>query len=46
VGEVLSNTSELSALRRGARDEFLRVYTAAQNYPMLMEAYRQALDCA
>jgi len=46
VGEVLSNTSELSALRRGARDEFSRVYTAAQNYPMLMEAYRQALDCA
>jgi len=46
VGELLSNAAELSELRRGARQEYLRAYTADQNYPMLMEAYRQALVCA
>jgi glycosyltransferase involved in cell wall biosynthesis len=46
VGELLSNAAELSELRRGARQEYLRAYTADQNYPMLMEAYRQARVCA
>jgi glycosyltransferase involved in cell wall biosynthesis len=46
VGALLSNRAELLELRRGARQEYLRAYTAEQNYPMLMEAYRQALVCA
>jgi glycosyltransferase involved in cell wall biosynthesis len=43
VGELLTNLTALSDLRRGARQEFLRCYTADRNYPMLMDAYQQAI---
>jgi glycosyltransferase involved in cell wall biosynthesis len=43
VQELLREKERLSDLRRGARAEFLRAYTADQNYPMLMEAYQRAL---
>ena len=40
--ELLGNQKLLSDLRLGAREEFLRIYTADRNYPMLMEAYQRA----
>ena len=43
VGELLDNPTLLSDLRRGARREFLRAYTAERNYPLLMQAYEQAM---
>ncbi|MGH7179466.1 MAG: glycosyltransferase [Tepidisphaeraceae bacterium] len=43
LGELSCRTDRLSELRRGAREEFLRCYTADRNYPMLMAAYEQAL---
>ncbi|CAN5360873.1 glycosyltransferase [soil metagenome] len=42
--ELLGNSSKLSDLRRGAREEFLRIYTGDRNYPMLMQAYQHALQ--
>jgi glycosyltransferase involved in cell wall biosynthesis len=42
VGETLSNPTVLSDLRRGARADFLRCYTAETNYPMLLSAYGRA----
>jgi glycosyltransferase involved in cell wall biosynthesis len=44
VREILDNPTELSELRSRARAEFLRAYTAERNYPMLIEAYRLALQ--
>jgi glycosyltransferase involved in cell wall biosynthesis len=46
VDELLSDNSKLSDLRRGAREEFLRIYTADRNYPMLIEAYQRARTVA
>jgi glycosyltransferase involved in cell wall biosynthesis len=43
VGELLARPWELSNLRAGARQEFLGNYTVQSNYPMLIEAYEQAL---
>jgi hypothetical protein len=46
VDALLSDKSKLSDLRHGARQEFLRTYTADRNYPMLMEAYQRARTVA
>lgn len=46
VEQLLNQPETLSDLRRGARQEFLRTYTAHRNYPMLMEAYQRALGAA
>jgi glycosyltransferase involved in cell wall biosynthesis len=40
VGELFSNPTALSDLRRGARQEYLRCYTGDSNYPMLINAYQ------
>lgn len=42
VLDLFDNNSQLSELRKGARAEYLRAYTADRNYPMLMEAYQLA----
>jgi glycosyltransferase involved in cell wall biosynthesis len=44
--ELLGDKTRLSDLRHGARAEFLRIYTADRNYPMLMEAYQRAQSAA
>jgi glycosyltransferase involved in cell wall biosynthesis len=46
VEDVFGQPQLLSDLRKGAREQFLRAYTADQNYPMLMEAYQRALAAA
>ena len=46
VEEIFDQRSLLSDLRKGAREEFLRTYTAERNYPMLMMAYQRALAAA
>jgi glycosyltransferase involved in cell wall biosynthesis len=43
LAELLSDPEFPRRLRGGAREKYLRDYTAERNYPMLMEAYRQAL---
>ena len=43
VEEVLGNIEHVIGPAHGAREEFLRIYTADRNYPMLMEAYQRAL---
>jgi glycosyltransferase involved in cell wall biosynthesis len=46
VEELVGDQQTLSALRSGARQQYLHNYTADRNYPMLMEAYQRALTTA
>ncbi|MBC8107892.1 MAG: glycosyltransferase [Anaerolineae bacterium] len=46
VEETFGQRALLSDLRTGAREEFLRTYTADRNYPMLIKAYEHALAAA
>lgn len=43
---ILAHPSELAAMRREARAEFLLKYTAASNYRTIMEIYESARSCA